>query len=302
MYYFIVNPVAQQGKARQKWEQYLPLLKKELGNIDFDYTQHKGHATILCQEAIQKGYRTIIAVGGDGTLHEVINGTMQQSFIATSEITHFILPLGTGNDWIKTQQIPRKIIPWIQKVKTANTHFHDIGKIEYQDEKSSKTHYFINVAGMAYDGYVGKVIHETPSAVKSKWLYLYEAVRLLFTYQPTLVTVFVNERDITNAFYLINIGIAKFSGGGMQLVPYGEANNGLFSVTLVKKMSKWRALASIPSLFNGKLDQHSLAETFQTEEINITAPTPNYLEADGEYLGTTPVNIRIIPKAIKIIH
>ena len=109
-WFVIVNPVAGNSKFNKYWSDIQQELK--FNNITYEYTktEYSNHEKIIVKQAINKGYKKIISVGGDGTLHHVINGIMTQNTIKPEEITIAVIPLGTGNDWIKTYNIPKNIL------------------------------------------------------------------------------------------------------------------------------------------------------------------------------------------------
>ena len=152
-WFLIVNPNAGNKNFKKSWNKIKYLLKLKNIQYSFAITQYTKHETILIKEVIKKGYRNIISVGGDGTLHHVVNGIMTQRYIKTSEIKLGIIPLGTGNDWIKTYNIPNSIEKSIDIIKKNSTIFQDIGCITLQNGKKE---YFNNLGGIGYDGYVVK--------------------------------------------------------------------------------------------------------------------------------------------------
>ena len=150
-WFVIANPTAGNKFFNKQWKN----IKKELAlnNISyrFAFTAFSKHEVELVQQAIQKGFRKIIVVGGDGTLHHVVNGIMLQTYVKTSDITISVIPIGTGNDWVKTYSIPNNIPDAIGLIKKETTITQDIG---LSITGKNKIKYFVNVAGLGFDGYV----------------------------------------------------------------------------------------------------------------------------------------------------
>lgn len=302
-WFFIVNPKAGNGKARRKWLKYLPMLQKELGALEWAYTEHSGHAIDLVGTAISQGYRRIIAVGGDGTNNEVINGIFAQEAPIRSALLYALLPIGTGNDWIRTHSIPKKIDSWISMIKKEQTLLHDIGKVQYKNGETDGRRYFINVAGLAYDAYVVQMTDKYKHWISNKLFYLAFTLACLFRYRLSKASIQYGRQRVEGQFYTINIGICRHSGGGMQLVPHAIPNNGLFALTLASKMSKLSVILNTPKFYNGRIGNHSKVDLSVAETIQIATleGPPLMLEVDGEWLGYGPVEFSILKKALRVV-
>lgn len=303
IWFFIVNPKAGNGKAKRKWLQYLPLLKKELGALEWVYTAYVGHGILLAREAIEQGYRRIIAVGGDGTNNEVVNGIFSQNEIAGSAFFYSLLPIGTGNDWIRTHQIPKKIIPWIEMIKAGRTILHDIGKVHYQYKEGQGQRYFLNVAGMAYDAYVVQITESNKRWIANKILYLALTLACLFRYRLSKARIQIDKQNTDGLFYTINVGIGRHSGGGMQLVPHANPTQGRFALTLARKMSKISVIFNTHRFYNGRIGNHPRVSLSFAEKLEVETMEgpPLMVEVDGEWLGYTPVSFEIIKGGLRVI-
>lgn len=301
-WFIIVNPKANGGKLENQWERIQRCLNDN--HIDFfvKKTTHPNHATELAKEAIRNGCRKIIAVGGDGTGNEVANGILQQKIISSTEITFALLPVGTGNDWIKTHKIPKHLKTWIEMLKSEKTTFQDAGYVScfFQEKKIGR--YFINVAGMAYDAF-GVQHAEGKNWRFPKIQYLLNALLGLFKYKIHRAKLIFDEQEVVDFFYIINVGVCKYSGGGMQLVPHAIPNDGKFALTFAKKLSKLAVILNTYRFYNASLLEHSKVEGFLTKKIRVETmdDEPTGIEVDGEYIGETPVEFSISPKALKIL-
>ena len=150
----IVNPASAGGKALRSWNTAAAALRR--AEIDFRvlWTQKRGDATELVQVAIREGARRILAVGGDGTNHEVVNGIMRQNSVPSTDILYGLWPIGTGNDWIKTYRLPTDTNALVQMIKGEQSQRQDIGQVSYELEGIRRSRFFVNILGMAYDGNV----------------------------------------------------------------------------------------------------------------------------------------------------
>jgi diacylglycerol kinase family enzyme len=149
-WFVIANPTSGNRNFSKQWKEIQQLLKNKNLSYSFAFTKFSKHEIKLTQTAIQQGFRNIISVGGDGTLHHVVNGVMLQRYVKSSDITIGVIPLGTGNDWIKTYSITNSIEQAIENICNKKRYLQDIGVIKTQDTYT----YFTNMAGLGYDGYV----------------------------------------------------------------------------------------------------------------------------------------------------
>lgn len=297
-WFVIVNPVAGNGKFNKYWSDIQQELK--FNNITYKYakTEYSNHEKLIVQQAINKGYKKIISVGGDGTLHHIINGIMTQNTIKPKEITIAVIPLGTGNDWIKTYNIPKNIKAAVNLIKQEKTIFQDIGYLELPDTSS----YFNNVAGIGYDGYVVNKLNKLKRF--GPIAYLLSGIAGLLLYKKTTFNITINNKCVETKCLMTLFGICKYSAGGMQLTDFKDSNNGLFDITIAKNLSFWDLLFSIKKLYNGKILQHKKVETYLASSLLITPKKSNelpYIQADGELIGRGEVKASIIKSAIQIV-
>ncbi|NVK09544.1 MAG: diacylglycerol kinase family lipid kinase [Tenacibaculum sp.] len=297
-WFVIVNPVAGNGKFNKYWSDIQQELK--FNNITYEYakTEYSNHEKLIVQQAINKGYKKIISVGGDGTLHHVVNGIMSQDSINSKEITVAVIPLGTGNDWIKTYNIPKNIKASVNLIKQENTVFQDIGYLEL----ANTTSYFNNVAGIGYDGYVVNKLNKLKRF--GPIAYLLSGIAGLLLYKKTTFKIVINNKIIETKCLMTLFGICKYSAGGMQLTDFKDSNNGLFDITIAKNLSFWDLFFSIKKLYNGKILQHKKVETLVANSLLITPQNKNdlpYIQADGELIERGQVKVNIIKSAIRIV-
>lgn len=299
----IINPAAGNGKAQKQWPKIESLLQEYGYSYSVQFTRRKGHATQLAEDFILKGFRQILAIGGDGTNNEVINGILNQDTTASTEITYTLLPIGTGNDWVKTHGISRKLETFAERLKKGNIKYQDVGLVKYQKEGKTHQRYFANLAGLAYDAYIVKETENNKRILSNKLLFFAYLFKCLFQYKLQSATVFYNGQKEEHQFYSINVGICKFSGGGINIAPHAIPDNGQFALTLIKKISKLKILFNTPRLYNGTIGKIKEVSLHESQSIRIESKDvkPLLLEVDGELIGEAPAEFTIIPKALKII-
>jgi diacylglycerol kinase (ATP) len=295
-WFVIANPTSGNRNFSKRWKEIQQLLKNKNFDYSFAFTQFSKHEIELAQNAIQKGFRNIISVGGDGTLHHVVNGVMLQRYVKTSNITIAVIPLGTGNDWIKTHNIPNSIKEALKIIHQNKIISQDIGMLE----TSKKTTYFNNVAGMGYDGYVVN---------KLKYLkyfgpigYIISGLAGLLFYKKEVFKIIFNNKIVEEKCLMAVFGICKFSGGGMQFTKKVKVNSGLLNITIAKNINMIDLIINIKKLYNGQIVNHRKVATYKTKRITIIPKNKKpFIQADGELIATGNVTVTIVEKAIQFV-
>lgn len=298
-WFVTVNPTSGNGASKKKWPLIFNELKQQQFSFEFAITTHKFHAENLVQNAINKGFKKFICVGGDGTLHAIVNGILSSNTLNTSKIKIGIIPIGTGNDWVKTYNISKNYKEAIQIIKTENTVQQDIGKITLNPE--NKNIYFNNLAGIGFDGYVVNKVHKFKNL--GSLAYLSGALVSLFSYKKPLLELTFNSTVIKSKTLLLFIGICKFCGGGMQLTKNPNTTDGLFDISFVKNITFFQIIANIPGIFNGKITDKKIVENYKTNQLKIKVldNQETYIQADGELIGSGDFNVTLLPKALNFI-
>ncbi len=294
----IVNPNAGNKKGANIWPEIKRILRKEQLNYTFEFTKLQGGAKEVCQQFIKKGYRKIIAVGGDGTLNEMVNGIFDQTEIPTEEFTIGIIPVGTGNDWCRTFGVPVSAQGAITIIKNKNTSMQDIGRIRQKDKNDR---YFANVAGGGFDAFVAKRVNLAKEKGNgSPWIYLYLLLSSLFKYKSTSINLNIDGVTFEDVLLSFSIGIGKYNGGGMKQLPNAVHNDGLFDITVIRRMNKIEIIKNIKKLFDGTHIYLDKIELFQGKRIEVSGIPNADIEIDGESSGFSPATFEIIPRSLNV--
>ncbi|MDA9093255.1 diacylglycerol kinase family lipid kinase [Polaribacter sp.] len=296
-WFIIANPIAGNQKFSKQWKEIQQLLNSKNIDYSFVFTQFSKHEIELVQNAIQQGFRNIISVGGDGTLHNIVNGVMMQRYVKSSDITIAVLPIGTGNDWIKTYNIPNNIKKAIDIISERKTILQDIGQIEIATGKIS---YFNNVAGLGYDGYIAKKLQELKRLGPIS--YLIAGIYGFLFYKKSIFKIAMNQTIIETTCLMTMVSICKFSGGGMQFSEKGDPIDGLFDITIVKNITLLDLILNIKKLYNGKIVAHPKIATYKTNKIIVDPQNSKpFIQADGELIGTGTATFSLIEKGIHFV-
>jgi YegS/Rv2252/BmrU family lipid kinase len=300
-WYLILNPMAGGGKAEKKYPQIAELLTKKGISFTTFKTSAAGDGEKAVTTALKDGYRKILVCGGDGTLNEIVNGIMNQDLVPNQEITIGLIPIGTGNDWGRTWNLSRNIKTSIAILQNGKTAIQDVGLVKFDHKPDSKI-WFMNVAGCGFDAAVAYAANKEKEKGNSGVLtYIKQLVYTLFKYEPVECQLTINGKTVSAQLFAVLVGIGKFAGNKMKLVPNAIPNDGLFDITLVHKISPWKVIRNFPKLFNGKFLGLKEVSVYQGTEFSITSKKDVYFQADGESMGKVPLHITLVPNAIKVI-
>lgn len=302
-WFVIVNPVAGSGRGLDHFPQISKLLRDEHILCEPVFTEHKFHATELTVWAVKQGYRHIIAVGGDGTLHEVVNGLFIQQEADPRDVLLGVVAVGTGNDWMRMFGVPRRYQDAVRAIKEQYSFLQDVGVISYEESHYRQSRYMANVAGAGFDAAVNRrFTHLQKKGRRGGWLYAWSMVQTFFGYKSTGVKVWIDDRLVyNNLLFSVAIGICKYNGGGMQQLPDAVADDGMFDVSLIRPIHFWHVLFRFRYLFNGGIYRirHVLQE--RGSRIRIESSPEVSVEVDGELLGESPLEFSILHRAIRIV-
>ncbi len=301
-WFIVVNPNAGNGKGKTEWHQISDALSKNNISFDVKFTSGKGNAIAFASESIDKGYRRIITVGGDGTLNEVLNGVFKARTCKPTEITLALIPVGTGNDWGRMFGIPLDHKKAAAIINEGKTMLHDVGLLSYFDGNEMKKRYFINIAGLGFESVVVKRTNYQKDRGRSgKFIYFYNLLLSLLTYKNTRAELIIDGQKISADIFSVNVGNGRYCGGGMRQTPDALPNDGLLDVTVIKDIGKLEIIRKLKILYDGTILSHPLIDGYKCRNLSVTSGSVIYTEADGESLGHTPAEFSILPSAINIV-
>jgi YegS/Rv2252/BmrU family lipid kinase len=299
----IVNPNAGSGRGKKDWGSISALLAKYGISYKSVFTECPKHAIQLAHDSILEGYRSFIVVGGDGTLNEVVNGVFSQSVCPPVEIVLAMIAVGTGNDWGKMFSIPHSYEESVKVIRNRKVRPQDVGIVEYADGEKQEKRHFLNIAGMGFDALVVQRTNRQKETGKNgKAIYFINLLRSLMIYKPAHIELNIDGQKISRDFFTISVGIGRYSGGGMLQTPHAIPDDGLFDITVIKKIGKGDIILSLKKLYDGSILKHHKIEGYKAREIRIESNPVIYVEADGETLGNSPSCFRILPRSIGIVY
>ena len=293
--FFIVNPRSGNGNISRT----IPLIQKqsEEAGIPFEIylTKKANDATAAAREMSGK-FPVLVAVGGDGTVNEVVNGMGLSNILG-------VLPMGSGNDFSKMLQLPQGINKILQVVLTQRTKLIDLGHIVAINSKLEKVEkYFVNAVGIGLDAKVAYEARKFPM-LRGLAKYAVASVKSIFSYSPAIAHVRFGMRESHGKHLLIAIGNGKSAGGGFYLTPEAVLDDGLLDICLAKDISVLESLRIFPFVLKGKHGKFEKIEFGRTANLSIKSNDDLPVHVDGEVVGLDhrEILIDIKPKSLKVI-
>lgn len=302
---FFINPQSADGKGAKRWE----TVQAEFSKLGFNpvvwFSEYNGHIEQLVAKACKEGHRKIATFGGDGSLNAAVNGLMTQTACDAHEVLLAHYPSGTGNDWCRFFQVPAEPNAWVEMVRRDRQYDHDLGIIDLMKNGKPALHYFVNIAGLAYEAECAVLItdaRKSSSLLQGKLFYDYIVLKGLFSFKAPELILEYNGKTRQQKMFNMCVAICKHNGGGMIPAPYANPSDGIFDVTTFDDMSKLTVLKDYPKLRAGTIFKNPKISAFRTEKLSVDAVgKPDHVEADGEYIGQTPATFTIRKQALRFV-
>lgn len=260
-------------------------------------------ATEIAQNAVRQSRPVVVAVGGDGTLNEVVNGFFHNGAPTPTTTKLAMIPLGTGGDFRRTLRIPLDPKAAVQVLTTGLVRRLDAGCVTYQDHNgATAVRHFINIADAGIGGEVVESVNNGPKFLGGMTFTL-ASLRALLTYKNKPMTVNVDGVSHDIVAQQVVIANCQYFGGGMRMAPAASPTDGVFDVILVGDAGKLESISRIGSIREGKhLDDHNpKIQLMYGKRISITSPEKVRIDLDGEQPGYLPALFEIQPSAIEFI-
>ncbi len=286
-YKLIVNPIAGGGRAIS----LLPKIKAFFQRSDVEYdiylTRKPEDAIEAASAAAADGYEIIVAVGGDGTVNEVLNG------IAGTDTILAALHGGKGNDFATAVNMPRNTEEACQALLRAEVKFIDLGKV--------MDRYFINSVGVGFDAAVALRVNKGVRLLSGVSAYTYAFFRTLSAYEPVEMEIDLGNGPVKGRPLLVAVGIGQAYGGGMKILPDAVQDDGLFDICIMETMSRLSLVYHFPKVFNGTLKNIEQAGMHRASEVKLTLSEPRPLHLEGEVLFGDDLHFTLEPRGMKVL-
>ena len=299
----IVNPASGNGKTRISW----PDIKQNLeaAGLVFDdvFTTCRFEATHFASQALRDGYDTIISVGGDGTLNEVVNGFFADDKMINPAARLGIIPGGTGGDFIRTLNYPEDYKEACQVLGRGQSRKIDVGQLHFIDNDGKPTQrYFVNIAGFGMDGAVVERVNRTSKFFGGFLSFLYGTVMALIQFDSFQLSLEVDGKLVYEGpATMTAVANGQYFGGSMQIAPRAVLDDGVFEIVLIEGLKKGKLLRCLPTIYKGAHGQFPEVRFMQGTTVRAVSPDRVLLDIDGEQPGVLDAEFSILPGVLNII-
>jgi len=292
---FLVNPASGNGATGKRW----PELARRASALGLEgetfFSERPGHLIELATRAVDGGATLVVAVGGDGTLNEVVNG------IVGREVDLATIPLGTGMDFGRTYGIPKRFDDAVRVALDGDVRTIDAGRVHYRAWSGEPAErYFANVSSVGMSGAVAQHANGRSKVLGGKVTFFYSLTHVFLRWQNTEVTVRLDDAERRGRMHDVIVANGVWHGGGMKLAPDAAPDDGQFDVVLIGDVSKLDFLTTAPKIYKGKHVHHPKVEVLRSARVEVDAPVQLPIELEGEQLGTTPATFEVVPRALRV--
>ena len=311
----VVNVFAASRKAGSIWKNAAAMLEEAGVSYKARFTGGVHNATALSRKSAEEGYRNFIAVGGDGTIHDVLNGigeyVASAEGVSFSDFTLAVIPVGSGNDWVKSVGVPREIKQAVRLVAEGVVKKQDVVKVNILDAADLdadpvSVSYMANVAGVGLDARVCEIVNRKKEQGKrGKKLYVSALAYCIRHRVPVRASVVCDGVEVFKGKYLsMSFGTGKYSGGGMRQTPLAVVDDGLTDVTIIPDIPMMTIAKEVLKLFTGTFHTVEVLTQARCRKVTVIpekVADAEPVEVDGEVVGRAPVSMEVLEGQLNIV-
>lgn len=298
----IFNPFANRGDSKHQIDLGLQSLATSGLEFDVKLTEYHGHGVALAQEAIAEGATTLIAAGGDGTVHEVANGILKaaEEHAGVAPATLGLLPVGSGNDFAWGLGVNQGIDAALERIKVGRTRVIDVMRVE---SDVAEPRYCINMLGGGFDARVNVEAHKI-KRLRGFSIYIVAVLKTLaIYYRHPLTTITYDDQELTMPMLMGLVANGLRVGGGFLATPNAVQDDGWLDLCLVRKTTRWDMLTMIPKFMKGQHLDHPKVTMGRARSVRFVSQQGFPAQLDGEMLGlhVKEMRINLIPQRLRVI-
>lgn len=301
--FVLVNPASANGTTREVWPQIAAAMEAKGLNFEYQMTTAASQASVLVRSALKQGKTTIVSVGGDGTVNEVVNGFFEGERPINPQARLGIISRGTGCDLIKTLGIPKDYQGAVEVLARNRVQAMDLILADFQaKDGGAAQRWFANIADSGLGATVANRVNHTSKSSGGFLSYLYGTLWSILAYKNVQAQVEADGAPIYEGpMVLTAVANGQYFGGGMQLAPMARIDDGKMDLVVIRGMSKLSLFVNMARIYKGTHLTHPKISLHSVQEVRVSGKRPLLIELDGEVPGTTPVRFRLVPGAIKVL-
>ena len=295
----LFNPTAGGGKARRVLDIVVEVLGRGGVEPQIKESRNSQHLVELARNAREEKPDVVVAAGGDGTVHYVVNG------LFPSDIPLGIIPVGRGNDFARGLGIPFNPRQAANILLKRATREIDLAQVRSGADPSqgggTRSVVYACIGGVGFDSVVNRYANDRARRVHGRLVYLWGILRCLKSYRAQPLELFSDRQNFSGEVMLVVVGNNTSYGEGVKMAPRARLDDGLLDICIVPRMSKWELLRWIPSAYRGTHLAHSRIVYFQASRITLKSAARLELFGDGEFLQELPATIEVMDRALRVI-
>jgi diacylglycerol kinase (ATP) len=290
---FLVNPASANGSTGRRWPQ-LARRAAELGlSGEALLSERPGHLTELAAEAVGEGASQLVVVGGDGTVHEVVNGILDAG---AGGVELAVLPRGTGRDFARSLSLPKRFDDAVRIAVTGEVRSIDVGRAHYSGGEA----WFANFAGCGISGAIARDANAASKALGGRLSFLVSTVKVFARWKSVDVAVEIDGERRSGPMFEIVAMNGPYAAGGMRIAPGATLEDGRLDCVLFGDITKLDFVTTFPKIYSGRHLAHPKIEDVRGRTVSVEAEHPLPVVLDGEDAGTTPARFEIVPQALRV--
>jgi diacylglycerol kinase (ATP) len=299
----VVNPASANRTTGRAWPSISAKLKAAGLEHEAVITSRPAEATELTRKALRDGFRTIVAVGGDGTVNEVVNGFFEDGKWVGAGARLGLVSHGTGGDLRKTLGLPKNEDAAIERLVAGRTKKLDLGRAEFVGPDGARSiRHFINIGDLGLGGDTAVRVNRTTKVFGGKVSFLWGTLATVAGYRnKDLEIVIDGGAPIKGRMCMVVVANGQYFGGGMRIAPEAIMDDGIFDIVTVGDLGKLELLMNIGKVYSGRHIGHPKVGLYRGREVTVTSPQPALIELDGEQPGRTDVTFSILPGLLDVI-
>jgi YegS/Rv2252/BmrU family lipid kinase len=300
---FVINPQSAGGKTERRWPELRAQIQDAYGAFDERFTAGAGDATTMTREALRGGAELIVAVGGDGTINECVNGFFDGDAAVAPTAAFGVVPAGTGGDFIKTLGVPLKTAEAAAALK-ATPRAIDVGRLRYVgDDGTPKVRHFINIASFGIGGLVDRYVNQSSKALGGKVSFALATLKAGARYKNATVRLTLDGGTPKEGkIYNVAVANGRYFGGGMKVAPDAALDDGWFDVVTLGDFGFTDLLFRGLDIYSGKHLKNPKVTVSRARRVDAEAVDGKevLLDVDGEAPGRLPASFELLAGALKV--
>jgi len=301
--FIVVNPVSANKTTAREW----PLYEKVLSDAGFEFeaelTEYTGHAAELTRKALKHGYKTIMSVGGDGTMNEVVNGFFDNDRLVDENSRLVVFSRGTGCDFVRTLGINKNIEDLLDILKRNREKQIDVGRLNLVcADGNMPARYFLNIADIGIGAETADRVNKNSKRLSGFLSFMLGTLSTVVLYKNKNFEVVIDDEVYLNGIMnSVIVANGKYFGGGMMVAPDAVMDDGVFDIIILGNLSKPDIIKSFPLIYKGKHMNHPKLKYYRGSKVKVTSGGKGLIEVDGEIPGRADAVFELLPKALKIL-